>query len=250
LAVERKLGITGPAVATALALCVLVGLGTWQLQRLSWKEDLVARIEARLAAPPAPLPPQADWSRLDLDVWEYRPVSLRGRFDHAREARVYTVLGDPKGPLRGPGYLILTPFLLADGGGIVIVNRGFVPESRADPASRAEGQVEGETTVTGLLRGPEARNSFTPDDEPTHGLFFARDPAPIAEAYGLVDVAPFGVDAGAGAGQSPGGLPQGGETRVVFPNRHLEYALTWYGLALALASVFIAFVIGRRRQTP
>jgi surfeit locus 1 family protein len=244
LSADRTPGVLIPAVAAAVALCILVGLGTWQLQRLGWKEDLVKRIEARLVMPPAPLPPAAQWASLDLDEWEYRPVSLSGRFDHAHEARVYTLLSEPKGRFKGPGYLILTPLVLADGSGTVVVNRGFVPEDRADPATRAEGQVEGKVSVTGLLRGPEAKNSFTPEDKPDAGLFFARDPAPIAAAYGLKGVAPFGVDLA--AGQSPGGLPQGGETRIAFPNRHLEYALTWYGLAASLVGVFIAWMMRRR----
>src|SRR5690606_26613956 len=103
----------------------------------------------------------------------------------------------------------------------------------------------GEVAVRGLLRGPEDRNMFTPDNLPGERLFYARDAGEIGVGLGLAKVAPFTIDA---AGSPPGTLPQGGETRLVFPNRHLEYALTWYGLAGALAGVFVVFTLSRRRR--
>jgi surfeit locus 1 family protein len=224
--------------AAAIGVAILVGLGTWQLERLSWKETLVARVAQRMAADPAPVPPRAEWSALDLDAWTYRRVRAEGAFDHAREARVYVNLSDPHGPFRGPGYFVLTPLALR-GGGTVLVNRGFVPEGLSDPARRPDGQPKGEVEIVGLLREPEGRNLFTPADDRAKRLFFARDPSAIAAALGLADAAPFTIDAD--ATPNPGGLPQGGETRIAFPNRHLEYALTWYGLAGALVAVFLAF---------
>jgi surfeit locus 1 family protein len=231
------------AIATAAALAILVALGSWQLSRLVWKEDLVARVAERMAADPAPAPPRAEWSGLDLSRWAYRRVSATGTFDHAREAAVYVNLPDPKGgPFKGPGYFIMTPLMLKDGAGVVLVNRGFVPEARRDPAARPAGQTPGEVTVVGPLREPEGRNTFTPDDNPAKKLFFSRDPAGL----GLMDTAPFTIDAD--ATPNPGGLPQGGETRVSFPNRHLEYALTWYGLAATLVAVFLAFAWRTARE--
>ena len=229
------------AVLTALALSVLIGLGTWQLQRLHWKEDLVARVEARVSEPPSKLPPSAEWAGLDLHEWEYRPVEAAGRFRHDLESRVYTLLSDAKGPLEGPGYWIVTPFELTAAAGRVLVNRGFVPLETRQPLDRPEGEV----MVRGLLRAPEDRNMFTPDDQPGQRLFYARAPAAIGAALGLAVFAPFTID----AMDTPAGtLPQGGETRLVFPNRHLEYALTWYGLAGALAGVFLVFSLSRRRR--
>lgn len=225
-------------------MAILIGLGTWQLQRLHWKEALVARIHARTAAPPVPLPSVSAWATLDLDEWEYRQVAVTGTFRNDLESRAYALLGEAKGPLSGPGYWIMTPLEIAGGGGTVLINRGFVPFDRGDPATRPGGTVEGEVTVHGLLRRPEDRNAFTPDDQPTQRLFYARDPQAIGAAYKLANAAPFSVDA---AESGPGGLPQGGETRVVFTNRHLEYALTWYGLAAALAGVLVS-ALWRRRQ--
>lgn len=242
---KRFGNLLGVGIAALIAFAILIALGVWQLQRLAWKEALVAKIEARMDAPPVEAPAEADWPTLDLASWEYRRVRATGIFDHAHEARVYVALSDAKGPLRGPGYFILTPLLRA-GGDVIIVNRGFVPEAKADPAARPGSQPDGEVAVTGLLRAPEDRNAFTPADDPAKKLFFARDPGAIAKGIGLPRAAPFTIDADAAS--SPGGLPQGGETRVAFPNRHLEYALTWFGLAAALAGVFAAFAIGRLRE--
>lgn len=225
-----------PGLLTLFALAVLIGLGTWQMQRLHWKEDLIRRVEARIAEPAVPLPP-AGWPALDLGEWEYRPVEMSGTFRHDLETRVYVLLTEPRGPLSGPGYFILTP--LETGEGRVLVNRGFVPlDTQSFP------RPEGLTTVRGLLRAPEGRNMFTPSDDPQNRLFYARDPAPIAQTLGI-PLAPFTIDA---VETPPGGLPQGGETRINFPNRHLEYALTWYGLAGALVAVFAAFAWSRLRR--
>ncbi|MBB3973424.1 SURF1 family protein [Hansschlegelia beijingensis] len=248
-AAAPRRGLLRAGLATLVAAAILVGLGAWQLERLAWKEALIATIAERMAAPPAPLPAPSEWSKLDLDQWRYRRVQAIGTFDPTREVRIYTLLTDQKGPYAGPGYWIIEPLRLRDGG-TVLVNRGFVPESRADPASRPDGHTVGETTVVGLLREPEDRNMFTPADAPEKRLFFTRDPQAIAAALGLSDAAPFTIDAD--ATPNPGGLPQGGETRLAFPNRHLEYALTWFGLAGALCAVFAAFAWqtlrpGRRR---
>jgi len=228
-------------VTASVAFLILVGLGTWQLERLRWKEDLIARVQARTAETPVPLPEVPAWEDLDLVDWEYRPVEVRGRFHHALEARVYTLLSDPHGPLSGPGYWIMTPLEVSGSSASVFVNRGFVPAQEAGDVPRPEGEV----TVRGLLRAPEGRNLFTPDDEPARKIFYARDPAALAAGLGVSSAAPFTIDA---SETPPGGLPQAGETRLDFPNRHLEYALTWYGLAGALAAVFAAFLSRRLHQ--
>lgn len=239
MAASRKRLILAGAV-TALCVALLAGLGAWQLSRLHWKEALIARIAERMAADPVAAPKRAEWPGLKLDDWSYRRVRLEGVFDNAREAHVYVNLSDARGPLKGPGYFVMTPLALTDGG-TVIVNRGFAPERKpreAPPASEP-------ATVVGPLREPEARNAFTPDDEAYQRLFFVRDPKAIAEGLGLADAAPFTVDAEA---SGPGGAPQGGETRVSFPNRHLEYALTWFGLAATLAVFFAVFAWRTRRD--
>lgn len=232
------------ALAAIVAFLVLIGLGTWQLERLAWKEQLVARVAARVHAPPQAVPEPGLWPQLTREADEYRRVSARGHFDHARETLVYSVRGEDAGPLKGQGFLVVTPLLRADGPPI-LVNRGFVPSDRRDPSSRAEGQVEGEIEVVGLLRLPEDASWFVPANDAASAVFYRMDPGDIAAARGVAGAAPFIIDQEAGA--APGGLPAGGGTRLAFPNRHLEYALTWYGLAAALVGVGIAVAISRRR---
>ncbi len=242
-------GLVGPTIAAVIALAILVSLGVWQLQRLQWKTGLIATIAARTTAAPQPIPPEADWASLKPADYAYRHVTLTGTFDHAKEAHVFRPLSpeDARGQFSGVGDLVLTPLHLTSGG-IVIVNRGFVPEKRIDPATRPDGQIAGLVTVTGLMREAETRNWFTPADTPQTGTWFTRDPQAIAAYQHLDHVAPFTVDADASA--VPGGLPQGGETVLSMPNNHLSYAFTWFGLAIGLVGVFGAFAWRRLRGGP
>ena len=216
------------------------------MRRLAWKEGLLATIAERTTAPPVPIPDEADWPTLKPDGYAYRHVTLTGTFEHGKEAHVFRPLEEARGPFHGIGDLVLTPLRLASGAH-VIVNRGFVPMARLDPATRQAGQLAGTVTVTGLMREPEGRNLFTPKDDPARNSWFTRDPAGIAKAYGIPRVAPFTIDADASA--VPGGLPQGGETVLDIPNNHLSYALTWFGLAGGLLGVFGAYA-WRRLHPP
>lgn len=224
---------------------VLAGLGMWQLDRLAWKQDIIAKVQARIDEPPVPVPAEADWPDVAYDRDEYRRVSVQGRFRHDLEVQIYTLIDEATDGSGGPGYWVITPLATADGA-LILINRGFVPPDRRPPETRREGQVDGVVTVTGLLRMPEAAMPFTPANEPGKDSWFVRDPAAIASAKGLVRVAPFLIDADASA--NPGGLPRGGLTRVNFPNRHLEYAMTWFGLAATLLGVFAAYAWSRLRR--
>jgi surfeit locus 1 family protein len=210
-----------------LALCLFFtllfgALGTWQVQRLAWKRELIARVDARIHALPVAVPPRREWAGLDLPDAEYRRVQARGAFRHDRETLVdaLTVLG--------PGAWVLTPLETADG--VILVNRGFVPPERRDAAARAAGQVAGEVVVTGLLRLSEPDGRFLRPNVPAAGRWFSRDVGAIAQVRGIAGVAPFFIDADA-ASSIPGG-PAGGLTVVVFRNAHMAYAVTWFGLAL------------------
>ena len=231
----RWTAVVPPAIVVLAVAAGLVWLGQWQVGRLAWKEALIRTVEERTVAPPVPLPPRADWAALKPDGYEYRRVSATGSFDHAEEVHVYRPLISARGAYHGLGDIVLAPFHLASGG-TVIVNRGFVPNERLDPTTRPAGQVAGPVTITGLMRAPQERNGFTPADDTARNQWFTADPAAVATFYGIGDAAPFVVDED--AGQAPGGLPQGGETVLDFPNSHLQYALTWFGLALALLGAF------------
>ena len=226
-----------PGLFALAAFAFLCSLGIWQLHRLAWKEGLIARVESRTHAAAEPLPAEAGWPQVNIERDEYRHVRLSGRFRYDQETFAYALLSDPRGKFSGPGYWVMTPLQL-DGGELVLVNRGFVPMDRMDLPTRVAGQEDARVTVTGLLRLPEGRNWFTPPDDTGRRIWQERDPAAIAKAYGLARVAPFFVDADA---SGPNGLPQGGETRVTFLNNHLQYVVTWFGLAFALLAVFAAF---------
>ena len=235
--------LIAPAVATAVCAALLIGLGVWQLHRLAWKEALIAAVETRARAAPVDAPPESDWPRLDPANYEYRRVRLAGVFDGSRQVTVFRALSEPHGRYGGPGYLVMTPLKLA-GGATVLIDRGFVPE--AQKAAAGDGLGGGEMTVVGLMRASETRNLFTPSDDPASGQWFTRDVGAIARAEGLIRVAPFFIDAD--AGPNPTALPEGGETIVTFPNNHLSYALTWFGVAAALVGVFGAFAASRLRE--
>lgn len=241
-------GLVVPAIAAGLAFCVLVALGVWQVQRLQWKEALIARTSVRVDATPMAAPGPDQWPGLDLAALEYQPVSVTGRFFHQDEAHVFTVLSAPRGPHGGMGYLVVTPLETADGW-LVYVNRGFVPEDRKDSASRSDGQTVAELTVVGLLRAPRSRTWLSAEDDLAGNVWFSRDPALFSAWSGLAAerVAPYTIDMRFDP-RLPGGLPQGGETLVQFPNNHLGYALTWFGLAGGLAGVFFVFARGRLRD--
>lgn len=237
----HRTSLVWPAIFTAVAAAVLVALGVWQLHRLAWKEGLIAAIETRASAAPQPLPPIGEWPNLRPEDYEYRHVMTQGIFDNSKEALVFRASGGSAG--KEPGYLVLTPLHLK-GGGIVIVNRGFVPRERKARSSRLAGLIQGETVVTGLMRQPESRNLFTPADNPAAGSFFTRDPDSIAKHFGLAPAAPFSIDAD--DTPVPGGWPKGGATERNLINNHFSYALTWFGLALGLIGVFAAFAWQKR----
>ena len=206
------------------------------------KQRLLARVEAGSRARPKPLPPEQTWPALKPKAYDYEKVRFTGTFLHDREFHVHGLLTtDSRGnapPTTLLGFYIVTPMRLEDGS-IVLVNRGFVPGERENATTRPEGQLAGQQTITGLMRAPQAQGWFVPDDDPARNQWFTRDPAKMAQALGLPRVAPFLVDADATA--NPGGLPLGGKTIIAFPNNHLQYAITWFALALGLLGVFFAW---------
>lgn len=237
----RSAGLVWPLALALPALAILLGLGTWQLQRLEWKEDLIAKIAARVKREPLPL---AEVEKQAAGNSEYARVKVRGTFRHEGEQLLWAP--DPR---QGPGYHVYTPLRLADGR-FVLVNRGYVTEALKAPSARAQGQAADDVDVVGLLREPPQRSMFSPDHDAKTGVWYWRDFAGMAQsALGAeADKAVrFFLDAEAKP-PNPGGWPQGGTTRLTLQNRHLEYALTWYGLAAALIAVLAVFAIGRLRS--
>ena len=236
------LGLLLPAF---LAFLVLIGLGTWQVERKAWKEALIATLTQRTNAAPAALPGAKDWASLNPAQDEYSRVKFTAQFDNADEALVFGSASAFRPDVGGQGYWVFTPARLADGG-TVIVNRGFIPEDKKDPGARSAGQIAGPVEIVGALRWPDTRHWFTPADDAAHNLFFLRDPAAIAAAKHLGAVAPFFVEQESPV--PPGGLPQPGKLVVALPDNHLQYAITWYGLAAALVVVFVIWAWKSRRN--
>ncbi len=241
-------GLWLPTLLAILAGAVLVSLGLWQLDRLAWKEALIAAAASRPEAPPVAAPPPEAWGALDWEALDLTHVALPGRY-LSGEAYVYTVLSDARGPLSGPGLWVMAPFQTADGW-VVLVNRGFVPTAMDGRHPPVPPPPEGEVVLDGLVRRPDPPGLFTPAADPAKRLWFVRDAGELAPAFPMpagARLAPFTLDATA-ATTPAGGLPQAGETRRVFTNSHLQYAITWFGLAAALFGVWAVFVAARLRR--
>jgi surfeit locus 1 family protein len=226
----------GFTIAAIIMIAILIGLGVWQMQRLTWKENLIATVNGHMAAAPVSLDQVLAMSADDA---QYRKVVLGGRFDNAKEAYVFTtdVNGDPV-------YHVLTPFITNDGR-TLMVDRGEIPQGKLSPQSRTA--VEGQTHIVGVWRVPDGTGFFTPKPEPDKHIWYARDLAGIAAADGVRLAAPVVIEAD--SSPNPGGLPVGGQTVVDFPNNHLQYAITWFGLAAGLLGVYLAYHISKGRLT-
>lgn len=232
-------------VATAAAAAILVALGVWQLERREWKLDLIRRTERLAEAPPMPFD-EAAARAASGEKMAYAPVILNGVYAHDLEARVFGTLDG------APGVYVFTPLSAPDahGGGrrFVYVNRGFAPQAFSGPAAREDGAPQGEVTVRGLLRSAESppviASLFRPADQPADNLWFMRDPIRFAARHEIETVAWYIDSFGEEAGGAP--WPKGGTTRVDFSNNHLDYALTWFGLAGALIGVYLVFSVKRR----
>lgn len=229
---------------TAIAFAILLSLGTWQVQRLQWKSALLQSIDARVAMPPAPLADiERRWTETkDVDYW---PAEALGRFEHAGEQHFFAT---HKGHA---GYYVYTPLRLADQR-IIFVNRGFVPFDRKDASTRQSGQVADTVMVVGLARNRlnEKPSWVVPDNDLAGNIYYWKDLDAMAQQLGfdpVDEVLPFFIDAG--GAPNPGGLPVGAVTIIDLPNNHLQYAITWFGLAAALAGVFGFWLLRTSRTT-
>jgi surfeit locus 1 family protein len=234
-----------PTLVTLPAVLLALGLGSWQVQRLQWKTDLLAERQARRAAPPLPGLPAA----FDPAQHEFRKLRIEGRFLNDKE--LYLAARSLRGH---PGYHVVTPFALAadaGAGGVVLVNRGWVPLDRKEPETRRLGQVEGKTALEGYLREPVPRGWFTPDNVPARNFWFYVDIPSMARTAGLETAGPDAVKPyiiEAGPAENPGGYPIGGITRFEAPNDHLQYAITWYAMALIGIVVYLLYHRRRARE--
>jgi len=224
-----------PTLFTIPALILLLGLGTWQVQRLFEKEAMIAERESRISAAPVELPSPGAAAPEALAPLEFRRAVASGEFLHDKE--LFVAARTMRGNV---GYQIVTPLRLASGG-MLLVNRGWVPAAQKNPAKRAEGQVKGPVTVEGAIRLAGHQNWLQHDNEPQNNVWFWFDLHAMADQAGIpaAELVPVFVEAG--PAPNPGGIPIGGQTKVALPNDHLQYAMTWYILAVALAVIYVLY---------
>jgi len=224
------------ALAAVLAFAGFAALGTWQIERRSWKLELIARVEQRVHAAPTAAPGPERWATVNAADDEYRHVQVTGHYLGAADSFVQAVTE------RGAGFWLMTPLRQADGS-VVLINRGFLPSERAAPAAS---ELATPVTVTGLLRITEPGGGFLRHNDPAANRWYSRDVQAIAAARGLGPVAPYFIDADATPGDDGAG-PTGGLTVIAFHNNHLVYAITWYALALMVAGA--AWYVARTERT-
>jgi surfeit locus 1 family protein len=236
LALPRK-SLFWPGFFAFLGVLLLLGLGTWQVERLFWKERLIAERHAAVTAPPIALPA----TLAAAEPLAFHRVHASGTFLPDRE--LFLGATDGEGHL---GYQVIEPLRLASGA-VLLVNRGYVPEDKKLPQTREAGEPAGEVMVTGLLRlAPHVKpHWFLPANNAERNYWFWVDIPAMTAAAHLDRVLPFYVDAD--KTPNPGGLPEGGQTLLDLPNNHLQYAITWYALAVALAAMTFIFLRRRAR---
>jgi surfeit locus 1 family protein len=223
-------------VAAALACAGFAALGVWQVQRLAWKEALIAHVDQAVHAEPTAAPGPGEWASLRRDTDEYRRVRIDGRFAFDREVlvRASTALG--------AGYWVLTP-LRTPNRAWVLVNRGFIPPEQRERVPRGEEAQ----SIVGLLRFSEPGGGLLQHNEPASGRWYSRDVAAIAAARDLRGrVAPYFIDAQA-TPPTAAAWPRPGLTVIQFRNDHLVYAITWFALAAMVAAAIGYLVVDERR---
>jgi surfeit locus 1 family protein len=240
-ALQRK-RLLIPGVIALGGLVVLLGLGTWQLERKAWKEDLMATLATRLQSEPVELPPPEEWPQLAPGTAEFTRVRLNVTFLKSGDALVYTGGSSLRDDVKGVGYFVFSPARLANGRSIV-VNRGFASD-RSYP--QAEGAQESAQEIVGALRWPEASSMFVSDRDSAGATWFVRDHLAMARAKAWGEVAPFYIEQEAPV--PPGGVPHPAKLNVRLRNDHLQYAITWYSLAGVLVVIFVIWVRRQRRD--
>ena len=248
-AVARKRGVVGLAIITALMVGVLASLGVWQLQRRIEKHALIDALTERLALAPIALPPSSQWSSLTSARDEFRRVSFTATYERKPDAMVYGAGSAVRTDVSGPGTWAFLPAKLASGE-TVVVNAGFVQntmQERAQEDRAVAPLVTGKPIdLSGYLRFAEAAAKLTPAADAGKRLWFNRDHIAMARALGWGDVAPFYVDLETPV--PPSGTPKPGPLDVHLKDNHLQYAITWFGLALVVLIAFGAWVVQNRRR--
>jgi cytochrome oxidase assembly protein ShyY1 len=245
--VARRGGI-GFALFTLVMAAIFIGLGVWQLQRRVEKHALIAALTERVAAAPVPLPDTAQWPKLDPARDEFRRVTSTATYARAPDAMVYSAGSAVREDIAGPGTWAFLPARLASGE-TVVINAGFVENTmqQREVEDRAVAKlVTGQpVTLTGYLRFPEQPGLLTPAENRDKRLWFVRDHKAMASALGWGTVAPFYIDL-----EQPvpaNGVPKPGPLTVHLRDEHMQYAITWFSLAVVVVIAFAVWARSRRR---
>jgi surfeit locus 1 family protein len=237
----RARGIAGLAIIAIVMVSVLISLGVWQLHRKDEKHALIAALTERLAAAPIVLPTKQQWNNFTPARDEFTRVTFEASFLPVPEASVYSSGSALRTDISGLGTFVFAPARLSSGD-IVVVNRGFVPDGAPVKTELFREPIK----LTGYIRFPETAGVFTPHEDALKRLWFLRDHLAMARAGGWGNVAPFYIDL---EGPTPApGLPKPGPLQVHLKDDHLQYAITWFGLALAVATSFGFWIFGQRRR--
>jgi cytochrome oxidase assembly protein ShyY1 len=235
----RRRSVAGFAVFTLAMLALFAALGIWQLQRRVEKHALIAALTERLAAAPEVLPPPAQWRVLAPASDEFRRVRFTATYASLPDAMVYSSGSAVREDVSGPGTWAFLPAKLPSGE-TVVINTGFVPNpmQERDPQDRAVARLitPAPVLLTGYIRFPEAAGVLTPAETPAKRLWFTRDHRTMARALGWGEVAPFYIDLETPVPES--GIPKPGPLGVHLKDDHLQYAITWFGLAGAVVIAF------------
>jgi surfeit locus 1 family protein len=250
-AAGQRRSVAGFGVFTLVMVTLFVGLGVWQLQRRTEKHALIAALTERLAATPAALPPAAQWRTLTPAQDEFRRVSFTATYQPLPDAMAYSSGSAVREDISGPGTWAFLPAALRSGE-TVVVNAGFVQNTMQDRAQQDRAVtrlVTGEPVVlTGYIRFPEAAGVLTPAENLAKRLWFTRDHLAMARALGWgkdSQIAPFYIDLEQPAPAS--GIPKPGPLEVHLKDDHMQYAITWFGLAGAVVIAFGMWLRAQRR---
>ncbi|MFO1242832.1 MAG: SURF1 family protein [Rickettsiales bacterium] len=225
-----------PLIMTAVAVVTMFSLGIWQVERLAWKEKLIATIEDARRQPPVPVLPATE---NDIRKLAFQRVQLEGEFLHEHEFHLAARYDG--GVL---GYHILTPFKLLDGR-IVLLNRGWVPAAKKNPETREQGNITGKISVIGMVRTDRDRNWFTPANQPEKNLWFAKDVGEMA-SFSHLPLEPVALDVL--YDKPPGGIPKPFNGDLEPRNDHLGYAFTWFAIGFACLIIFIIYHRDDKKQ--
>jgi len=222
--------LLAPALMTLVMLGILIGLGVWQLQRLTWKLGILAQIDHAEASAAIPLPDRPS---------QFQKVAVSGTL---RPGAVLLYGADVRDTPQGPqmGGQLIQPLLRA-GAPPILIDRGWVPD-RSPPGTDTPPAQGGPARIEGYIRLPDHPGPFTPKDDPPRHRAYTLDPHAMAAALGLPSAAPFTLIAMGPAQDNVYPAPATALPRP--PNDHFGYALTWFGLAATLAGVFGAWASG------